>query len=331
MKRKEVVSLVLLILVLGLGFWQYKNRKYTDKRSRIMLDTIVEISVSSQHKDILPIIEKGFTLVEHYEQKFSEYRDSSLVWTINHSNGHPVDIDAETYELLKYAEQLYKDTDGAFDVTVGTVVNAWDFDNKKVPTETELAEALKYVGFDKIKYNEKEIIVPAGTKLTFGAIAKGYILDRVAEELAKEDIVCGYITTRSSYRSFGAERRIQRVGIQHPRKLNELVSILKLKEQAIGTSGDYQRYFEIDDVRYHHILNAKTGKPVRDVFSVTVIAGNAFIADGLSTAVFVMEPQKAIDYIKSVDNCEAVIYHQDGEEIIALKTLGMKDLLEDEK
>ncbi len=331
MKRKEIISLVLLILVLGLGFWQYKHRKYTDKRSRIMLDTIVEISVSSQHKNIVPIIEKGFTLVEFYENKFSEYRDSSLVWQINHSEGNPVAIDSDTYNLLRYAEKLYNDTEGAFDITIGSVIDVWDFDIKKIPSDAELKAALTHVGFDKVYFNDKEIIIPSGTKITFGAIAKGYILDRVAEELSKEDIVCGYITTRSSYKSFGKNRKAQKVGIQHPRNMNEIISVLNLTDEAIGTSGDYQRYFEIDDVRYHHILNAKTGMPVKDIYSVTVIADNAFIADGLSTAVFLMEPHKGIEYIKKRNDCEAVIYYQEGEEIISLKSLGMKKILENEK
>ncbi|MBN2829598.1 MAG: FAD:protein FMN transferase [Candidatus Cloacimonetes bacterium] len=330
MKRKEIVSLILLILVIGVGFWQYTNRKYTDKRSRIMLDTIVEISVTSQQKSIEPIIEKGFALIEHYEQKFSEYRDSSMVWQINHAEGKPVAIDNEMYELLQFSERLYKDTEGAFDVSVGAVINKWDFDNKIVPTDAEIAEALKFVGFDRIKYTEKEIVVPAGMQLTFGAIAKGYVLDRVAELLEKEDVVCGYVTTRSSYRTFGDSVVPMKVGIQHPRNMNDIIAVLRLKNKSIGTSGDYQQYFEVDNKRYHHIIDARTGYPVVNTFSVTVVCDNAFEADGLSTALFLMEPRKAVEYIKSWKDAETIIYYLENDEIISLKSMGMKRYLDKE-
>ena len=330
MKRKEIVSLILLVAVIGVGFWQYMNRKYTDIRSRIMLDTIVEISVTSQQKEIIPIIEKGYDLVEHYEKKFSEYRDSSMVWDINHAEGKPVKIDSEMYEMLQYAEKLYKDTEGAFDISIGTVMNCWDFDEGKKPSKEELAEALKHVGFDKIEYNENEITIPVGMQLTLGAIAKGYILDKVAEMLMNEDVACGHVTTRSSFKSFGQTTIPRKVGIQHPRKMSEIVAVLNLRNKAIGTSGDYQKYFEIGYDRYHHIIDARTGYPVKSTFSVTVLCDNAFMADGLSTALFLMGPQKGTEYIKDVPGAESIIYYQDNDEIISLKSLGMKEYLDRE-
>jgi thiamine biosynthesis lipoprotein len=295
-----------------------------------MLDTIVEISVTSQQKSIEPIIEKGFNLIEHYEQKFSEYRDSSLVWQINHAEGKPVSIDREMFELLQFSERLYKDTEGAFDVSVGALINKWDFDNKIIPTEAEITEALKAVGFDRIAYTEKEIVVPNGMQLTFGAIAKGYVLDKVAEMLGNENVVCGYITTRSSYRTFGDTGVSMKVGIQHPRNMNDIIAVLRLKNKSIGTSGDYQQYFEIDNKRYHHIIDARTGYPIANTYSVTVICDDAFEADGLSTALFLMEPRKAIEYIKTWKDTEAIIYFRENNEIISLKSMGMKSYLDKE-
>ncbi|HPT73035.1 MAG TPA: FAD:protein FMN transferase, partial [Candidatus Cloacimonadota bacterium] len=189
--------------------------------------------------------------------------------------------------------------------------------------------ALKLVDFSKIRYDKKTLHKPKGMQLNFGCIAKGYVVDKAVDYLQSHGATSGVVDCRSSIRIFGKQKEPFVVGIQHPRKMNEVIGELSLNDQSIGTSGDYQQFFELKGKRYHHILDPHTGYPHENTISVTVIAPNATWADGLSTALFVMDPTEAINYAKELPNTEAVIYYLSKDGIVSLKTAGMKDILKE--
>jgi FAD:protein FMN transferase len=329
MNRKEFISLIILLLVVSYGFYRYQHRNYTERQSRLLMDTVFEISASSQDKNIKSVVDSTFDLIAKFETNLSEYKQGSYLWKINHSNEETFTMDPDVYAMLVVVDSLYKVSHGMLDVSIGPVTRLWDYDTGRLPNPDSLKKALKLVDFSKIKFDKKTLYKPKGYQLNLGCIAKGYAVDKAVEYLQKHGAKSGVVDCRSSIRIFGQEKEPFIVGIQHPRKMDDVIGELKLHDQSIGTSGDYQQYFELNGKRYHHILNPHTGYPYENTISVTVIAPNATIADGLSTALFVMPPAEAINYAKDLPNTEAVIYYLSKDGIVSLKTTGMKDILKE--
>jgi thiamine biosynthesis lipoprotein len=228
---------------------------------------------------------------------------------------------------------LYHFTEGSFDISIKPVFDLWQFNtaNPQVPDAKLIKKTLNDVGFDRIRFDRNYLYKPKGMKLTFGALAKGYILDKARAYMQSLNLYKGYIDCHSSMTFYGNSILPEIVGIQHPRQANEVIATLQVHDNSVGTSGDYQQYFEVNGIRYHHILNAKTGYPVRDIYSVTVLNPSALVADGFSTAIFTLNPEQAIDKIKTVPKTEVIIYYLKNNAITSLKTKGIKDIIQSEK
>lgn len=327
MNRKEIVSLLILILVIAFGAYKYLNRTFTETKSKYLLDTIVEISATSKSKSINHQIDSVFVYIEKLEAKLDEYDENSWISRLNASTSYSFPMDPDAYEILNIADSLYTMTGGSFDVTIKPVFDLWGFasESPTIPDSLLIREELQKVGFNRLRYDKKQIYKPAGMQFTFGAVAKGYILDKAREYMLKKGLDKGYINCRSSMTFFGSTVP-QVVYIQHPRKQDDSIASFKVSNSSIGTSGDYQQFFEIEGIRYHHILDAKTGYPKPDNYSVTVTHKSAAWADGLSTALFVMEANQGMEKIKAIPDCNAIIYYNQNGSPVSLKTLGMKGL-----
>ena len=327
MNRKEIISLVILILVVSFGAYKYINRTFTETKSKYLLDTIVEISATSKTKSINRQIDSVFVYIEKLESKLDEYDANSWISKLNASPSASFPMDPDAYEILTIADSLYTMTGGSFDVTIKPVFDLWGFSSETptVPDSMLIKEELKRVGFDRIRFDPQMIYKPVGMQLTFGAIAKGYILDKAREYMIEKGLEKGYINCRSSMTFFG-NAVPQVVYVQHPRKSDDSIASFKVNNSSIGTSGDYQQFFEVEGIRYHHILEAKTGYPMENNYSVTVVHPSAAWADGLSTALFVMEANQGLEKIKAIPNCNAVIYYNQNGSPVSLKTIGMKSL-----
>lgn len=327
MTRREVLSLIILVLVIAYGAYKYITREFSDTHSRYLLDTIVEISGSSNSKSVTQHILAMFNYVAEFEKKFDEYDPNSMIAQMNSSSEEVFPMDPDLYEMLIIADSLYRLTDGAFDITIKPVWDLWNFNAEQpsVPDSTLIKETLQMVGFDKLHYTKDKLIKPSGMQITLGAIAKGYVFDKVSQRMQEHGLKRGFINSRSSICFFG-EKMQPIVYITHPRKVDDTIASFRLHNMCVGTSGDYQQYFEVDDHRYHHIINAHTGYPVDDVFSVTVLHPSAAWADGLSTALFLMPPEIALEYAKDHDQANCVIYYRHDDSIVSLKSAGMKEL-----
>lgn len=323
LSRKELFSLIILIAVIGFGTFKYFTREYTETRSRYLMDTIVEITASSKSKLVGTEIDSVFNFINHLQDKLDEYNPNSLISKINRHETRKIDVDV--YNLLVIADSLYRMTDGRFDISVKPVWDLWGFNtsNPMVPDSVTINNRLSFVGFHKIKYTKDHIHLPDSMQVTFGALAKGYILDQAREYLRKREIFKGYLNCRSSMTFFG-NKLPPLVYIQHPRNPDDIIASFRVNNLSVGTSGDYQQFFEYDNKRYHHLINALTGMPVEDVYSVTVTNPSAAWADGLSTALFLMNSEKAIDVAKAISNTNAVIYFRQNDATVSLKTEGMK-------
>jgi FAD:protein FMN transferase len=228
------------------------------------------------------------------EAKFSRYRDDSVTTAINRAaGGEPVAIDPETAALLRYADRCHALSGGRFDLTSGVLRRAWDFVRRPplIPTDDEVLAALEWVGWQRVEWNDASIRLPnAGMELDFGGIGKEYAADRAAAICSDHGIRHGLVNLGGDVRVIGAQPdgTPWRVGIRHPRRADGVMAYVDVSDAAVATSGDYERYFDVNGRRYCHLLDARTGMPVDHWQSVTVVAPLATLAGSYATIAMLM-------------------------------------------
>lgn len=289
------------------------------------MDTIVTIRIETKEKNGEDIINKAFKLMENYEDKLSFYKVGSTLREFNDGRQSSLELDADFQQIFELAALVYTETDSLYEVSIGRLSELWDYDAKIVPEQKSIDNALHFIGFDKLTFNNDELIMPEGFKINLGSLAKGYIIDRTVEFLIENNVSAGYVNAGGDIRIFGQKKPLT-IGIQHPRnEQNQIIDALKVQNKSIVTSGDYERFFIVDGVRYHHILDPRTGYPSRNAVSVTVISDSAFLADAYSTALFLLEPQKALDLVESKVDLEAVILTEENGEIKKYESSGIQN------
>jgi thiamine biosynthesis lipoprotein len=260
------------------------------------------------------------------EVKFSRYRESSVVSEINRNAGRtPVAVDSETEMLVRSALELGAWTGGRFDPTVGVLRRAWDFKNARVPEREEIAELLPLVNASAVSVRNGTVFLRrAGMELDLGGVGKEYAVDRAAEVLMREGIRSATIDFAGDVRTVGSrgDGRPWRVGVMDPRRRDRCrFTICPISGAGIATSGDYERGFVKDGVRYHHILDAKTGWPSRGLASATVVAPSAFEAGLHSTAAFLLGAERGLALLESGPGIEGALITEEGK---ILPTSGME-------
>lgn len=232
--------------------------------------------------------------VRRIEARYSRYRPESLLSCLNaQAGGDWLDCDDETLHLLDVAHHLHEDSGGLFDATSGILRRAWRFDgSREAPDDAELEPLLALVGWAGVQRRGREVrLARAGMELDFGGFGKEYAVDRVAALWQQAGVKHGLVNLSGDIRVWGGrpDGAPWQLGIQHPRRPGTLLASLPLKEGALATSGDYERYF-IDSAgkRHCHILHPSTGRPAYHWQSVSVVAPLALMAGGLSTAAMLM-------------------------------------------
>ncbi len=233
--------------------------------------------------------------VARIEARFSRYRDDSVATTINRAaGGRPVAIDAETAALLRYADECHRLSGGLFDITSGVLRRVWDFRRTppQVPDAATRAAVIALIGWGDVEWSEHAIRLPrAGMEIDFGGIGKEYAADRVATILAGHGIAHALVNLGGDVRALGPrpDGTPWRVGIRHPRRDGTAIASVDLASGALATSGDYERFFELDGRRYCHILNPRTGMPSAYWQSVSVVAPLAVAAGSCATIAMLCE------------------------------------------
>lgn len=233
-------------------------------------------------------IELAANEVRRIEHKYSRYRPDSLISQINQAagTGQRTLIDPETAWLLSFANALYQDSDGLFDITSGKLSRAWDFTKRLVPTKTELASLCKLVDWSAVEATDTHIYLPlAGMEIDFGGFGKEYAVDRATEILLNEGFQSGFVNFGGDVRVLGPQPDGEpwQIGIRDPNQPTGLIASIPMRGGGLATSGDYERFFEIDGQRYSHIIHPKTGLPVNFSRSISVIAETALHAGSCST------------------------------------------------
>lgn len=274
--------------------------------NRLLMGTFWE--VTSPDKRAGAIV---FSEAARIEQLLSKYIDSSEVSRLNRSG--KLKVSPDTFYIIKKSREFWDKSSGAFDITVGPLVDLWGFTDQHylVPTADKIKAVLALVGSDKIILHEKDNVIEfkiPGMKIDLGGIAKGFALDCAVKKLKENNIHNCLINAGGQIFALGEKSgQPWKIGIRGARK-SEIAGTLELKNKSASTSGDYQQYFLIGSKRYSHILDPKTGYPARSgIISVTVIADSGLEADALSTAVFVLGKEKIKDLEEKFNNLEIKI------------------------
>lgn len=297
------------------------------------MDTVMSFRVYGENgQDMLALIANAINALE---RELSVTREGSDVWRINHAGGESVTVGEAAAYLLSLAKELGDSTGGALDMTMYPVVKAWGFTTSeyRVPSGSELSGLLEHVDYQKVETEQKPadlgdtyVTLPADMELDLGSIAKGYAGECAANLLRENGVTSALLNMGGNVQSVGSkpDGSPWRIGIQDPNEATgSYLGILQLVDQAAITSGGYERFFEEDGVRYWHIMDPHTGAPARSgLVSVTIVGDKGGLCDGLSTALFVLGREKALDYWRTYGGFEAILVDEDNNVWV---TGGLKD------
>lgn len=232
--------------------------------------------------------------VRRIEQKYSRYRHDSVLSRLNAHAGKTSVIDAETAWLLNYARVCFEQSDGLFDISSGILRSAWDFRSPSLPAEATLNALLPRIGLTRLRLQENELLMPADMELDFGGIGKEYAADCAAAIARNAGVHQGIVDLGGDLHILGPKITAQGeqpwlLGVRNPRQPEQAIAQLPVYRGGMATSGDYERYFELDGRRYCHLLNPHTGWPVSYWASVTVLAPSCLLAGTLSSIAMLRE------------------------------------------
>lgn len=315
---KKLGCLVLCLLLLAGCANGDPNQSHTAKV--YAMDT--EMDLTAYGPKGQAALEAAEAEVNRLEALLSAERAGSAVREINEGAGAAVAVDPEMAQLLERALELCKDTDGALDISVYPAMAAWGFPKQKyrVPDEAELEQLRSMVNARAVTVSsqngEETILLPSGMKLDLGAVGKGYAADRIVEIWKDMGVTSGLLNLGGNVHCLGAkpDGSDWTIGIRDPENENGTLCAVTGQDMAVVTSGAYQRNFTQDGVTYHHILDPKTCAPADSgAASVTIIGPSGLRCDALSTALYVMGPDRAAEYWRQRHDFDMVYYTQDGE------------------
>lgn len=279
--------------------WKNETSDNSVRRDIYAMDTVMTVTAYGSHAK--EAVDAAETEIKRLDALFSTGNKDSIITKLNENKTETVGEDC--MNLIKKSEELYQSTEGSFDISVYPLMEAWGFPAKqyRIPKQSEIKQLLKNVDASKIIINEKkgEVTLPEQMKIDLGGIAKGYTSDKIMEIFRSYGVDAGMVSLGGNVQTYRTkpDGSLWKVGIENPDQGKDYLGILAIKGQAVVTSGGYERYFEKDGKRYHHIIDPKTGYPAETgLKSVTVVSKDGTLADGLSTAFFVMGKAKALDY-----------------------------------
>ena len=307
MWKKSVIPAAALILFLsGCGVQETWH-----KTTLLYFDTVCEITLLCSEADFTSAKEKIRNAFEDIETHFSP-GVASL--------SSPLVIDLYNKALL-----VYDRSGGSFDITVAPLSRIWGFrdESYRVPSSEELDRALEYVGMDKIVFESGGLRLTSGMELDWGGIAKGFGIDMASQGVIAMGVEDGFINAGGDLYCWGKnpDQKAWKIGVKHPRE-NGISALIEIKDTGAATTGDYQRFFIRDGIRYHHVFDPKSGLPAKGYQSVTVIGPETLFCDALSTALFVSSRPEEI--LKKFPEYGAVLIDQKGNIRLIGKTYAVK-------
>ncbi|MCK4873749.1 MAG: FAD:protein FMN transferase [Phycisphaerales bacterium] len=287
---------------------------FTEEIMSTPITVLVPVEVGAEAARIV------FDVFRDVDARMSEWKPTSPLSAVNAAAGQePAVVPEDLRTVIRRGVEIGEITDGAFDITWAALWGLWDFkaERPSVPKREEIEERLALIDFRRVVIDDAAgtVFLPeAGMVLGLGGIAKGHALDRAATAL-REQGIGRFLISAGGQVIIGGERseqRLWRVGIRDPRgDEGDYFASLEITDTSVSTSGDYERYFILDGVRYHHILDPRTGRPARGLRSATVICPDATLADALSTALLILGADRALALVERLDHVEAVLVDDD--------------------
>ena len=308
------------LCILGMTGCNYNNLDKSEpiSKTEILMGTAITISIYDTKDE--KILDKAFDRIREIEKLTSINIENTEIDKINKNAGKKVKVSDDTYKIIKSGHEYSKLSQGSYDISIGPLVDIWNIgdENAKVPSEEEINKALSYINYKDIElnYETKEVMLKnENMKIDLGSIAKGYAADEVVKLLKSEKIERAIIDLGGNVYALGEKEENQKwtIGIQDPfKERGNVVGSLDISNQAVVTSGIYERFLEVDGQKYHHILNPKTGYPYEtDIEGVSIIADNAIDADAISTLVFTKGLKQGMEFIEGKDGVEAIFIGTD--------------------
>ncbi len=304
-KTKVIFSCILIAFfttLLALSCQRKGDRLF--KETRHAMYTITSLTVvASTETHAKGAIEAAFNELKRLEAMLNYYSKHSEVSQINQMAGiGPVKVSKETLEIVSKSLEASRLTEGGFDITVGPLIALWDFEAKRVPLPSDIKRALKKVGYKELVVDTSKgtvFLQKRGMEINLGGIIKGYAAHKATEVLKARGIKAGIVSVGGDIQAFGhrPDGKGWNIGIQEPRpKVNkdEIIGSIAISDRCISSSGDYEKYFEQGDKRYHHILNPTTGFPAEGIRAITVVATEGALCDALATGLFVLGVDRAL-------------------------------------
>jgi thiamine biosynthesis lipoprotein len=314
-RPKHIVSTLLLLA----SFWASAQAEY--QRTLKLMGSRFDITVVA--KDSLAgeaYIDMAVAKIEEIERLISSWDPHSQTSAINRMAGiNPVKVHPELFHLVERAIRISKLTDGAFDISYASMDKIWKFDGSMttMPSAESIKASVAKVGYENIILNKSDTSVflkTPGMKIGFGAIGKGYAADKAKELLMAQGVTAGIINASGDMNTWGKQANGEewKVAITNPLNKNRVFAILPIRNSAVVTSGNYEKYVNFEGVRYTHIIDPRSGYPSSGISSVTVFAPKAELADALATSVFVMGPEVGLDRINQLPQIECIIIDAEG-------------------
>lgn len=289
----------------------------SSKQSRLLLNTVVEITIYGRKSE--QIMNDLFQEIQYMENKYSRYIANSEISNINSNAGKSVIVSEDSFELIQKGIYFGTISDGLFDVSIGPLVDLWGIsgDNQHIPSQTDIDSTRLKVDYCNISMDNqnKSVSIAEDMSLDTGAIAKGFVTDKLVGILHEKNVKSALLNLGGNLYLYGSkpDNSLWTVGIRDPfGSQGDYLGTVAVKDMSVVTSGIYERYFEKDGERFHHILNPKTGYPSDNgLAAISILSPNSTNCDGLSTACFLLGVDKGMELIEQFENVEAIIVTTD--------------------
>ena len=296
---------------------------------RVAMGTVVRVALFVDEARAGPLFERAWGLIDRLDSTLTHYGASSEVARLHGAApGQPVALSEELEQVLSPALELARRTDGAFDPVLGALTKLWGFpEARRPPARAAIDSALASCGYGHVRLDRGRLIFDRpGLRLDLGAAAKGHVVDRTVALLRTAGAEAGVVEAGGDLRFWGRkpDGREWRFGVQHPRDPADTVAFGDMGLPALATSGDYERAFEFEGRRYHHLLDPATGYPARRSVSATVWAPTALEADALATAAFVAGPGPALEWAAADEEMEVMVYYEEDGQLRRVHSAGLR-------
>ena len=313
MNMKKIIVLMLCMFFFTACGEKRSSPEKKITESRFLFGTYIQMIVYSENeKEAHEAVNAAFDRIGEIDSKYNSKTRGSVIYNLNNSEKKEAVLDEEGVMLFQEVGRVYKLSHGKYDITISPLLETWGFysdGRENIPSREELDKALKQIDFSKVELKNNIIKINEPIKeIDTGSFLKGYAVEEAKKVLAEKGIKNAFVSSVSSISTIGGkpDGTPWKIGIQNPDVSNEILGVAEVEGRALGISGDYQIYVEINGKKYHHIMDKETGYPIDNRKLVVVVCDSAFLADMYSTAFFSMTAEEIFDFAEK-ENIEVMI------------------------